>query len=87
MSGLYGRYHGRIAAPSEHSTTDGAWKTKLREILAEFDEDCSRLSISANRALRRELATQIEQEILRFSGAEKGAVLALALKHLDAEES
>lgn len=87
MSGLYGRYHGRILRLARRSTADGAWKAKLREILAEFDDDCGRLSLSAIRAIRHELAVQLEQEILRFSDTDKRAVLTLALKHLDAEEA
>jgi hypothetical protein len=86
MSGLYGRYHGRILRLARRSTADGAWKAKLREILAEFDDDCRGLSPFSTRALRQELASQIEQEVLRFSDADKQAVLTLALKHLDAGE-
>jgi hypothetical protein len=84
MSGLYGRYHGRILRLARRPTADGAWKAKLREILAEFDDDCRGLSPSLTRALRHELASQIEQEVLRFSDTDKCAVLTLALKHFDA---
>jgi hypothetical protein len=66
------------------STGNGAWKPKLREILADFDQECLHLSASSATALRNELATQIEYEILRFSDVDKEAVLALALKHFDA---
>jgi len=86
MNGLYGRYHGQILRLARRSTADGAWKAKLREILAEFDDDCRRLSPSTIRTLRHELASQIEQEVLRFSDTDKRAVLALALKHFDAGE-
>ena len=80
---LYGRYHGRILVLATRSTEDGAWKAKLREILAEFDDDCCELSASDNRLLRYELASQIEHEVLRFSDPPKRAVLAIALKHFD----
>ena len=83
MNGLYGRYHGQILRLARRSTADGAWKAKLREILAEFDDDCRELSASDNRLIRYELASQIEHEVLRFSDPPKRAVLAIALKHFD----
>jgi hypothetical protein len=83
MDHLYGRYHGRILVLATRSTEDCAWKAKLREILAEFDDDCRELSASDNRLLRDELASQIEHEMLRFSDPPKRAVLAIALKHFD----
>jgi hypothetical protein len=86
MDGLYGRYHGRILRLARVSTDNGAWKAKLREILAEFDEDCRRLPVFGRDALRNELASQIELEALRFSDPDKRAVLTLALKHFDAGE-
>jgi hypothetical protein len=83
MGQRYGRYHGRILQLATQSTEDGAWKAKLREILAEFDDDCRDLSAPDRRLLRQELAGQIEHEILRFSDPTKRAVLVLALKHFD----
>jgi len=80
---LYGRYHGRILGLAIRSGADGSWKAKLREILAEFDNDCRDLPRSSDRLLRRELAIQIEQEVLRFADANKQAVLSIALKHFD----
>ena len=80
---LYGRYHGKILGLAIRSGADGAWKAELREILAEFDDNCRALSRSSNRLLRRELATQIEQEVLRFADPNKRAVLSIALKHFD----
>jgi len=65
------------------SAADGGWRAKLREILAAFENDCRNLSASSNRLLRRELATQIEQELLRFADPDKQAILIIALKHLD----
>jgi hypothetical protein len=65
------------------SAADGDWKATLSEILAEFENDCRNLSASSNRLLRRELATQIKQELLRFADPDKQAVLIIALKHLD----
>ena len=85
MAELYGRYHGRILQLATQSTEDGAWKAKLREILAEFDDDCRKLSASDSRLLRHELAGQIEHELLRFADLTKRAVLAIALKHFDDE--
>ena len=79
---LYGRYHGRVLVLAARST-DGAWKAKLREILAEFDDDCRELSAADDRLLRYELASQIEHDVLRFSDPTKRAVLAIALKHFD----
>ncbi len=86
MGDLYGKYHGRILALARLSSADGAWKARLREILAEFDEDCRPLPVFGRTVLRNELASQIEREALRFSDPEKRAVLTLALKHLDAGE-
>ena len=80
---LYGRYHGRILRLARQSTPDGAWKAKLREILAEFDNDRRPLSVSDDRILSQELASQIEQEALQFSDPTKRAVLVIALKHID----
>ena len=80
---LYGRYHGQILGLAIRSAADGGWKAKLREILAEFENDCRNLFAFSNRLLRRELATQIEQELLRFADPDKQAVLIIALKHLD----
>ena len=37
MGELYSRYHGRILRLATQATSDGAWKAKLREILAEFE--------------------------------------------------
>ena len=83
MGQLYGRYHGRILQLATQSAEDGAWKAKLREILAEFDDDLRKLSASGGRLLRHELSSQIEEEVLRFSDPAKRAVLVLALKHFD----
>jgi len=84
MSELYGQYHGQILRLARASTPDGAWKAKLREILAEFDDECLHLSALAKRFLCGELAGQLELEALSFSDPDKRAVLALALKHIDA---
>jgi hypothetical protein len=86
MTELYGHYHGRILALARASAPDGARRAKLREILAEFDEDCRRLPPLGRYMLRNELASQIEREALQFSDPDKRAVLTLALKHLDAGE-
>src|SRR5262249_4957656 len=66
-------------------TVGGGWclEAELREILAEFDNDCRDLSRFCSDLLRRELATQIEHEVLRFSDPDKQAVLVIALKHFD----
>ena len=84
MSELYGRYHGQILGLARSSTADGRWRAKLREILAEFDDDCRLLPALGRYVLRNELSTQIEHETLQFSDPDKRAVLTLALKHLDA---
>jgi hypothetical protein len=84
MSELYGRYHGRILDLARNSTTDGSWRAKLREILAEFDDDYHLLRPLNRGVLRNELLTQIEHEALQFSDPDKRAVLILALKHFDA---
>lgn len=83
MREFYGRYHGRILRLATQATSDGSWKAKLREILAEFDNDCRELSASGRRLLRRELANQIDHEVLRFTDSEKRAVFGIALKHFD----
>ncbi len=84
MTDLYGHYHGRILRLARISSPDGAWKAKLREILAEFDEDCRRLPALGRYVLCNELATQLEAEVLRLSDPDRRAVLTLALKHFDA---
>ena len=71
---FYGRYRGRILRLAAQATSDGAWKAKLREILAKFDNDCRELSASGRQLLRREFANQIDHEVLRFSDPEKRAV-------------
>jgi len=43
---LYARYHGQILGLAIRSQADGDWKAKLREILAEFDNDCRDLRSS-----------------------------------------
>jgi hypothetical protein len=43
MPDLYERYRGRILALTRASTADSAWRSKLCEILAEFDEGWHRL--------------------------------------------
>jgi len=75
MGEFYGRYRGRILRLAAQATSDGAWKAKLREILAKFDNDCRELSASGRQLLRRELANQIDPE--------KRAVFGIALKHFD----
>lgn len=87
MSELYGRYHGRILGLARSSAADGAWRAKLREILAEFDDDCRRLPPLGRCVLRNELSSQIEHEALQFSDPDKRAVLTLALKHFDARRA
>lgn len=86
MTELYGRYHGRLLALARAATDDGTWRAKLREILAEFDEDCRLLPALGRYVARNELASQIEREALQFSDPDKRAVLTLALKHFDAWE-
>jgi hypothetical protein len=87
MTELYGRYHGRILSLARAATGNGTWRSKLREILAEFDEDCRQLPRLGRCVLRHDLASQIEHEVLQFSDPDKRAVLALALKHFDAWSS
>ncbi|HWB49520.1 MAG TPA: hypothetical protein VG651_10450 [Stellaceae bacterium] len=86
MTELYGRYHGRLLALARAATDGGAWRSKLREILAEFDDDCRQLPPLGRYVARNELAGQIEREALQFSDPDKRAVLTLALKHLDQPE-
>jgi len=86
MNGLYGRYHGQILTLARNASAGGAWESRLREILAAFDDDCRVLPRLGRYVLRNELANQIEHELLRFSDPKKGAVLALALKHFDQAE-
>ena len=81
MSELYGIYHGRLLGLARSATADAAWRAKLREILAEFDDDCRVLPTLARYVLRNELSGQIEHEALQFSDPDKRAVLTLALKH------
>ncbi len=81
---LFGRYHGLIRELTSRDLRDEAWRPDLRQILQWFDDDCRQLSAPASDLLRRELASQIEHEALRFSDPAKRAVLIIALKHLDA---
>jgi hypothetical protein len=83
IGGLYARYHGQILRLAIRTSAADTWKSELREILHQFDRDSRDLPPSCNRLLRHELATQIEQEALRFSDANKRAVLVIALKHFD----
>ena len=87
MSDLYGRYHGRLLALARTATDDEGWRARLREILAEFDEDCRLLPPLGRYVASNELASQIEREALQFADPKKRAVLTLALKHLDAREA
>ena len=87
MTELYGRYHGRLLALARTASEGRAWRARLREILAEFDDDCRRLPALGRYVLRNELASQIEREALRFSDPDKRAVLTLAIKHFDAWEA
>ena len=84
MGELYGRYHGRILSLARRSTANGTWRAKLREILAEFDDDCQRLPPLGRCVLCNELSSQIEHETLQFSDPDKRAVLILSIKHFDA---
>ena len=84
MPNRYGCYHGLLLCLARRATSDGAWKSRLREILARFDEDCGSLDPATAGHLRAELAAQLETEILRFSDAEALAVLGFAIKHFDA---
>jgi len=74
MDHLYGRYHGRILVLATRSTEDGAWKAKLREILAEFDDDCRELSASdkSTTPLRAHQPDRARRVAL-FRSAEKGS--------------
>jgi len=86
MTDLYGRYHGPLLQLARQACDDGAWKAKLRELLAQFDDECRRLPSPCRRALRDALACQLEQEVLRFADSVKEAVLCLAIKHFDSAE-
>ena len=80
---LYARYHGRMLTLARLAGEDGARKANLREVLVELDEDCFHLSLRARCRIRAKLASQIEQELLRFANSTKRAALAIALRHLD----
>ena len=81
---FYGRYRGRILRLAAQATSDGAWKAKLREILAKFDNDCRELSASGRQLLRSELANQIDHEVLLFSDPEASCIVEFHLpKYLD----
>lgn len=84
MPHRYGRYHGLLLRLARRAAPDGAWKSKLREILARFDQDCASHDAAMASHLRAELAAQLETEILLFTDAEAQAVLAFAIKHFDA---
>ena len=86
MMELYGRYNGQLLALARTATDNGAWRAKLREILAEFDDDCRALLPLDRYVTRNELASQLEHEALQFSDPDKRAVLTLAFKHLDEPE-
>jgi len=80
---LYGRYHVQILGLG--NTVGGGWCLESRAARNpdRFDNDCRDLSRFSNYLLHRELATQIEHEVLRFSDPDKQAVLVIALKHFD----
>jgi hypothetical protein len=83
MTDSYAHYHGPLLQLARSAIADNAWKPKLREILATFDEECAQLPPPCRRALCDTLAGQVEQELLRFHDPVKEAVLALAIKHFD----
>src|ERR1700758_5060520 len=83
MIELYGHYHGRLLSLARTATANRAWRAKLREILAEFDDHCRLLPPLGRYVLRNDLSSQIEYEALQFSDPDKRAVLTLALKHFD----
>ncbi len=87
MTDGYARYHGPLLQLARAARDDGAWKAKLREILASFDVEVAPLPVPCRRRLAEALAVQLEHDMLRFADPVKAAVLALAIKHFDADAS
>jgi hypothetical protein len=85
MSALYGRYHGRILSLARVSTADGAWRSKPREILAEFDKE--RLHLPRPRPPPCEMSWQLRSST-RFCVFQmpKEAMLALPQEGSTVEE-
>lgn len=81
---LFGRYHRLIRDLAWRRPPDDVWRTHLQQILRRLDDDCGRLPQRSAAIFRQELASQIEHELLGCSSLEAGAVLSVALKHLDA---
>ena len=84
MTNGFARYHGPLLQLARTATDEGAWKAKLREILATFDAEAAPLPAPCRLQLAEALAAQLEHEMLRFADPVKEAVLALAIKHFDA---
>jgi hypothetical protein len=83
--GLFGRYHRLIRDLAAPGCRIEGRRGKLQRVLQSLDDDCRKLSRARSRLLRQELSSQIEQELLRCTDPDQAAVLALALKHLDAD--
>lgn len=75
-------YHRTLRDLSLRGASEEAWQRNLREILAAFDDECAKLPQKERERLRRDLATEIEHEVMHFSSTAGAAVLTVALKHL-----
>ena len=62
MDGLYGRYHGRILRLARASTDNGAWKAKLREILAEDERRSFAFAVGEGGLYRVETLGRLKTE-------------------------
>jgi hypothetical protein len=75
-------YHRILRDLSLRGTSEEVWQRKLRDILTAFDDECAKLPQKEREWLRRDLAAEIEHEVMYFSSSAGAAVLTVALKHL-----
>ena len=75
-------YHRILRDLSLRGASEEVWQRNLREILTSFDDECAKLPQKERERLRRELAAEIEHEVMYFASPAGSAVLTVALKHL-----
>lgn len=85
VTGLFGHYHRLIREVASRGSPETAWRLDLEQILRWLNADCRKLPRSSREMLRRELSSQIEHELLRSTSPDARGVLAVALKHLEAQ--
>ena len=85
VTGLFGHYHRLIREVASRGSPENAWRLDLEQVLRCLNDDCRKLPCSFGEMLRQELSSQIEHELLRSTSPDARGVLAVALKHLEAQ--